>query len=150
MQRRSWPAALGLLYIVTVAGLGGLRVDHVVLGSLGLLDLYNEKTRLFLRVYFPFILTGVIFDSMRYYYWQGVEGRVHVKGPYLFERYFFGVGGHTLNENFLAHHWAALDIACGFAYLVFVGEYLGFAFLSSLRRRLDVTATLARSFSWST
>ena len=81
MKRRAWPAGLGLLYIALVGALGGLRADHVFIGLLGFLDLYNEKTRLFLSQFFPFILTGVIYDSMRYFYWPGIEGRVHVEEP---------------------------------------------------------------------
>jgi inositol phosphorylceramide synthase catalytic subunit len=118
----------------------------VLVGLLGFLDLYNEKSRLFLRVFFPFVLTGVIFDSMRYYYWPAIAGRVHVTEPYGFERRWFGVGGRTLNEVFLDHHGVALDLACGFAYLVYVGEYLGLAVVAFVRDRLDAAATLARCF----
>jgi inositol phosphorylceramide synthase catalytic subunit len=146
MRRRLWPPAIGLLYIAAVGLLGGLRGDHVLVGLLGFLDLYNERSRLFLRVFFPFMLTGAIFDSMRYYYWQGIDGRVYVAEPYLFERRWFGVGGRTLNELFLEHHWAALDLACGFAYLVYVAEYLLLAMVAFFRGRLDVASTLARTF----
>jgi inositol phosphorylceramide synthase catalytic subunit len=146
MRRRAGSPALGLAYIAAVGLLGGLRGDHVVVGLLGLLDLYNERSRLFLRRFFPFILTGVLFDSMRYFYWQGIAGRVHVAEPYLFERAWFGVAGRTLNELFLDHHWPALDLACGFAYLVYVGEYLGMALLLFWRGQLDGVSTFARSF----
>jgi inositol phosphorylceramide synthase catalytic subunit len=146
MPRRIGPPALGLAYIAAIGLLGGLRADHVAIGLLGFLDLYNEKSRLFLRLFSPFILTGVIFDSMRYFYWQGIAGRVHVEGPYQFERAWFGIGGRTPNEIFLDHHWAALDLACGFAYLVYVGEYLGMAFILFCRGRLAGVSTFARSF----
>ncbi|OFX19743.1 MAG: hypothetical protein A2V77_15040 [Anaeromyxobacter sp. RBG_16_69_14] len=146
MQRRLWLPVLGLLYIATVGLMGGLRGDHVLVGLLGFLDLYNEKSRLFLRLFFPFMLTGVIYDSMRYYYWQGIAGRVHVAEPYLLERAWFGVGGRTLNEVFLAHHGVVLDLACGFAYLVYVGEYLALALLLFFRGRLERAGTFARCF----
>jgi membrane-associated phospholipid phosphatase len=146
MPRRLGPPALGLAYLVAVGLLGGLRADHVLVGSLGLLDLYNHKSRLFLKLFFPFVLTGVLFDSMRYFYWQGIAGRVHVAEPYLFERAWFGVGGRTLNEVFLTHHGDALDLLCGFAYLVYVGEYLAMAFLLFWRGRLEAVSTFARSF----
>ena len=48
MKRRILPPAIGFAYIAVIAVLGGLRSDHVLIGLLGLLDLYNEKTRLFL------------------------------------------------------------------------------------------------------
>ena len=98
----------------------GRRVEdeRAVAQVLGFLDVYNEKTRKFLREFFPFILTGAIFDSMRYFYWAGIAGRVHVAGPYFFEKQWFGIAGRTWNEWFAVHHWAALDLATGFAYLV--------------------------------
>lgn len=144
MARRPWAALAGLLYVAAIGALGGLRADHVFLGALGLLDLYNERTRGFLRAFWPLILTGAVFDSMRYFYWPGIDGRVHVAEPYLFERRWFGVAGRTLNELFLEHHWAALDLACGFAYLVFVGEYVALAILLFFRGREDG----ARTFAW--
>ncbi len=146
MPRRFWPPALGLLYIAAVGHLGGLRADHVLVGLLGFLDLYNERSRLFLKAFSPFMLTGAIFDSMRYYYWQGIAGRVHVSEPYLFERAWFGVGGRTLNEFFLVHHGDLLDLACGFAYLVYVGEYIAMALLLFLRGRVERASTFARCF----
>jgi membrane-associated phospholipid phosphatase len=90
------------------------------------------------------VLTGMLFDSMRFFYWQGIAGRVHVVGPYLFERAWFGIGGRTLNEIFLEHHWPALDLVSGFAYVAFVGEYIGLAVLLYFGGRVD----LARTFSW--
>jgi membrane-associated phospholipid phosphatase len=124
MPRRAWPPLLGLLYIAVVAALGGLTRDHVLLGALGFLDLYNEKARLFLNTFFPFILTGVVFDSMRYFYVPLIDGRVHTAEPYQLERAWFAVGGRTLNEIFQERHWAVLDVVCGFAYLFYVAEYI--------------------------
>ena len=115
MKRSPWVPVFGLLYIAAIGMLGGLRSDHVLLGLLGLLDLYNERTRAFLRQFFPFIATGAIYDSMRYFYWQAIAGRVHVAEPWLLERAWFGIGGLTPNEWFLRHHWPVLDLACGFA-----------------------------------
>jgi membrane-associated phospholipid phosphatase len=146
MSRRILPPVIGLVYIAAVGLLGGLRIDHVFVGLLGFLDLYNQKTRQFLREFFPFIATGAIYDSMRYFYWPGIAGRVRVAGPYLLERSWFGAGGETPNEWFAAHHWPALDLACGFAYLVYVGEYLALAFLLFFRRRSETLRTLALAF----
>jgi membrane-associated phospholipid phosphatase len=144
MRRHPGPPALGLAYIVAIAALGGLGVHHVLLGLLGLLDLWNERTRVFLRAFFPMVLVGVLFDSMRYYYWAGIDGHVHVAQPYWFERAWFGVGGRTLNEFFLAHHWPVLDLLCGFAYIAFAAEYVGLALWVYARGRVDA----ARTFSW--
>jgi hypothetical protein len=146
MKRRILPPAVGLVYIAVIGLMGGLRGDHVLIGMLGFLDVYNEKTRKFLRDFFPFILTGAIFDSMRYFYWAGIAGRVHVAGPYFFEKQWFGVGGQTWNEFFAVHHWAALDLATGFAYLVYVGEYLALAMLFFFTGRDKPLRVMALSF----
>jgi membrane-associated phospholipid phosphatase len=146
MKRRISPPAIGLAYIALVGLLGGLRSDHVLVGLLGLLDLYNEKTRLFLRQFFPFMATGAIYDSMRYFYWPAVLGHVHIEGPWQLERSLFGIGGGTPNDWFLAHHWPVLDLACGFAYLVFVGEYLAVAFFLFFRGHQEMLRRLALAF----
>jgi inositol phosphorylceramide synthase catalytic subunit len=146
MKRRAIAPLIGLGYVALIGILGGLRIDHVLIGSLGLLDLYNEKTRLFLRRFLPFIATGAIYDSMRYFYWPAIADRVHVADPYELERSWFGIGGRTPNEWLLAHQRPVLDLACGFAYLVFVGEYLAVAFLLFFQRRWDVLRTFAIAF----
>ena len=146
MDGRTLPPLVGFVYVALVAYLGGVRVDHVVIGSLGLVDAYNRRTRLFVRTFLPFIVTGVVFDSMRYYCWAAIEGRVHVAGPYELDRAWFGVGGHTWNEMFAAHHWAVADVATGFAYLTYVGEYLGLALWLFLRGSIARAATFARCF----
>lgn len=132
MKRRGWPLVIGCLYVSTIAMLGGLQESHVMLGCLALLDYYNEKTRLYLKYFFPFILTGALFDSMRYYYWRGVEGHIHIREPYEIEKYLFGISLFgkklTLNEYFEFRTSKVLDLICGFAYLIFVAEYLAAAF----------------------
>jgi inositol phosphorylceramide synthase catalytic subunit len=146
MPRRLWPPLLGLAYIGLVAALGGLRGDHVLIGLLGFLDLYNAKSRLFLKSFFPFILTGVLFDSMRYFYVRLIDGRVHTAEPYLLERAWFGVGGRTLNEIFQERHWAVLDVACGFGYLVYVAEYIILAMILFAQGRSGRAETFALCF----
>src|SRR3989441_5531227 len=143
MKRRAWAPLIGLGYIALIGVLGGLRIDHVVIGLLGLLDLYNEKTRLFLRQFLPFIATRAIYDSMRYFYWPAIANRVHVAGPYQLERSWFGIGGQTPNERFLTHHWPALHPPRGVAYPVFVGGDLAGGFVLFFPRRSDMFRTLA-------
>ena len=145
MPRRIWPVLLSLGYIALIAFLGGLRGDHIAIASLVLLDSYNRNTRLFLITFFPFILTGQIFDFMRYFYWQGIEGHVHVSEPYFRDLSWFGISAQidgvtkklTPNEFFALHHWTSLDLLCGFAYLVFVSEYLLTAFYLFFSGRLQ-------------
>jgi inositol phosphorylceramide synthase catalytic subunit len=146
MRRRAWPPLLGVAYVAAVAALGGLTKEHVLLGALGLLDLYNERSRQFLRTFFPFILTGAIFDSMRYYYVPLVEGRVHTLEPYHLDAALFGVGGRPLNELFLEHHSVVLDVLCGFGYLCYVAEFFLLALYLFLRGRRDRAFTFGVCF----
>lgn len=139
---------IGLGYILLIAILGGLTGNHIMMGCLALLDYWNKKTRLFLKYFFPFMLTGIVYDSMRYYYWWGISGHIHVAEPYLLEKTLFGIRAGesvlTSNEFFVAHTWSIADLFCGFAYLVFVVEYLSAAFLLFFSSRL----TLLRTFGW--
>jgi len=146
LQRRWWPPAIGLAYIATIGALGGLEGQHVLLGLLGLLDAYNERTRAFLRAFFPFIVTGAIYDSLRYYLADGTAGRIHVAGPYLLDRAWFGIGGRTLNEVFAVHHWPIADLIAGFAYLLYVGEFLALAMIEFFAGRVAHAALFARCF----
>jgi membrane-associated phospholipid phosphatase len=146
MKRRLWPPAIGACYIAVIASLGGLDGGHLLLGSLGLLDAYNHKTRLFLRTFLPFIATGAIYDSLRYTLAAGTAGRIHVTEPYAFDRAWFGIAGHTLNEVFETHHWAVADLAAGFAYLIYVVEYLALAMLLFFSGRVTRALTFARGF----
>src|SRR5207237_5968422 len=76
----------------------------------------------------------------------GIAGLLHVPEPYALELRWFGAFGQTVNEFFMAHHWAALDLACGLAYLVYVGEYLAVTFLLFFRGRHDMVRALAYAF----
>src|SRR5690242_14879764 len=120
MQRPTWPPLIGLAYIAVIAQTGAMHGGNVLLGMLGFLDLYNAKTRAFVRTFAPCIITGALYDSLRFVLHPWTDGRVHVAGPYLFDRAWFGIGGHTMNEVFAAHHWALADLAAGFAYLFYV------------------------------
>ena len=126
MSRRVYPALIALGYVMVIGVLGGLRPDHVFVAALAALDYYNERSRLFLKYFFPFILTGAVYDFMRYFYWQGIAGHIHVAEPYFRDQAWFGItidaAGAlrrlTPNEFFQLHHGTVLDLICGFAYLV--------------------------------
>jgi inositol phosphorylceramide synthase catalytic subunit len=146
MPRRLWPPAIGLAYVAVISALGGLHTRNVVIGLLGLLDAYNPNTRRFLHVFWPFIATGALYDSLRYYLDAATAGRIHVAGPYLLDRAWFGTGTHTLNEVFADHHWAVADLATGFAYLIYVAVYLALAMVVFFAGRVTRALTFARGF----
>ena len=147
--RRYWLIIFGLAYVVAIYALGGIQSRHVMMGlAISFLAAYNEKTDRFLKYFFPFMLTGIVYDSMRYYYWWGIEGNVRVAEPYLYEKALFGIhmGDKILtpNEYWQLHTNKILDFFCGFAYLTFVFEYVGAAFALYFARRYD----LLKTFGW--
>jgi hypothetical protein len=150
MKRRLWPVAIGLAYIAVIYFLGGLKARHVMMGLLGFLDMYNERSRSFLKYFFPFMLTGIVYDSMRYYYWWGIEGHIHVIEPYNWEKALFGINSQgkvlTPNEFFDIHRFKVADFMCGLAYLIFVAEYLTAGFILYYFRRYKVLTALGWSF----
>lgn len=146
MPRTVWAPAIGLAYITTIATLGRLHAGNILLGSLALLDLYNLRSRQFLRTFLPCILTGALYDSFRFFLRPLIAGHIHVAGPYVVDRAWFGVDGGTLNEVFLHHHWAIVDLVAGFAYLIYVAEYLVLAMVLFFRGVHVRAHTFARGF----
>lgn len=115
----------GIAYIIIIAVLGGLRLEHWYMAAVALLDIYNEQTRRFFFCFLGIVITGIVCDSMRYYYWEVVKSRyIHVGEIYYLEKMLFGVtvAGKlfTLNEYFETRYWAVLDLLCGSIYLTFV------------------------------
>jgi membrane-associated phospholipid phosphatase len=75
-----------------------------------------------------------------------------VQGPYTFEKLWFGVGAWpgrlTLNELFARHHWTAVDLLTGCAYLSYVYAVVGFAIFLALADRTAVGAARTRALGW--
>src|SRR3989338_449639 len=112
-------------YWFSIYFLGGVTSDHILLCSFaGLCFYWNESTRKFIRFVAPIILSGIIYDSMRYYA-DYIRGPVHVAEPYLLEKTLFGFGANTMtpNEYLQIHTHPLLDFFCGLAYLIFIFEY---------------------------
>src|ERR1022692_97154 len=153
MHRRALPVVIGLVYIAVIWYLGRfnhgeLQGRHIGMGLLGLLDAYNEKSRKFLKYFLPFMLTGVVYDSMRYYYWEGIAGHIHVSEPYYLEKAIFGFQDAgklvTPNEYFQTHTYKVLDFFCGLAYLIFVAWYLTAGFMLYFSNNLRIL----QAFGW--
>lgn len=150
LKRRFWPTGLAILFVLTHYFLGGLNSDHLAFACLSLLDSYNENTRRFIKYFFPFLLTGALYDSMRYYYWWGISGRILVSEHYEFEKLLFGIqdGARIVSppEFFEKRTSMFLDLICGFAYLVFVAEYLTAAFWLFFKEKFDLLKVFGLSF----
>lgn len=146
--RRWGPLAACAGYALALLALGGFRSDHaLVLAVLGLLAYGGPRSRPAFEFAWPFILTLIVYDSMRYYS-DFLRGPIRVEEPYRFDLRFFGIevdgpdGVRRLTPNeFLARHLhPALDLITGFAYLTFFFVYI----LVSARFRLKAGAAHAR------
>lgn len=126
--RRYGPAGFVLVYWVSLFALGGLRSDHFLIGILiFLLSIGGPRAAIALRFLFPVFLTGIVYDSMRYYS-DYIRGEIHVAFPYEFDKRFFGIntpeGRLTPNEWCQKHTFPALDLIAGFFYLFFITIYV--------------------------
>lgn len=135
-SRRKFGPTLGvLLYWFVLALLGGLTKDHLVIGStIILLSLGGRAAGIALKFIFPILLTGIVYDSMRYYS-NYIRGEIHVEFPYEFDKRFFGIetaeGRLTPNEWWQKHTSAILDLITGFFYLCFIAIYIGISIYHS-------------------
>ncbi len=134
--RRYGPTIGILLYWITLSLLGGLTKDHLTIGSvIILLSLGGKTAGIALRFLFPVMLTGILYDSMRYYS-SYIRGEIHVAFPYEFDKRFFGIstpeGILTPNEWWQKHTLPVLDLITGFFYLCFIGIYMGISAYHSL------------------
>ncbi|HMF39919.1 MAG TPA: phosphatase PAP2 family protein [Polyangia bacterium] len=150
-------AGIGLLvaasYLLVTARLGLRGPSHWLLATVAVaLPVTIPVVRRLLLSALPFIILAAVYD------WLGlarsfVAARgVHVLGPYLFERALFGVGSGadrlTLNELFARHHWAAVDLVAGCAYLSYVFAVAGFAIFLALADRTHAGVARTRALGW--
>jgi len=93
-----------------------------------------------LDFFLPILLTGVFYDSQRFWS-KAVRGVPHVTEPYLLEKRWFGVpspdGTLTLNEWFGLHLHPVLDFVAGGAYLTFIGVFILLAAYFTRRIHFD-------------
>ncbi|MBS1963180.1 MAG: phosphatase PAP2 family protein [Bdellovibrionales bacterium] len=127
--RKFGPSAFVLVYWLALHALGGLRPDHFLIGAvIVVLSLGGPTAAVVLRFLFPVLLTGIVYDSMRYYA-DYLRGEVHVSFPYEFDKRFFGIdtpeGRLTPNEWCQKHTLPILDLITGFFYLFFIAIYVG-------------------------
>jgi len=122
--QKYFPVISVLTYWLLIHLLDGFRGDHLTLGIIILLFSYlGANARSLLRFFLPLILTGIVYDSQRFY-GDYLRAEIHVNEPYNFDKYFFGIettNGVVLtpNEWFQQHlHWF-WDLLFGFYYLTF-------------------------------
>lgn len=144
---RLLPAGFVVTYWLSLVALHGLRSDHITMGCLILLLSYTGRpSRVLLKFFLPFMATGIVYDSMRFYA-DYLRGPIHVSEPYLFDKRFFGIhteqGVLTPNEWWQLHTLPILDLITGFFYLAFIAIYISLA--AWFRFRVTRTGTAKMS-----
>ncbi len=129
-----------LAYLVVARLTFGTRPEQVVLcGLLAVSAAWSAGTRRFARGMMPFLLMGMVYDCLRLLNPLVSRLSVWVAGPYHLEKALFGLGSGanrmTFNELFARHHWQIADLACGFAYMVYLYVAVGFAVVIALAGR---------------
>ena len=116
-------------YLALVHTLGGIAPEHAIAVAMFLgLSLWSDGSRRLARVAMPFMLYGVVYDSMRWYEDAIRSPVIHLQEPYNFDLRLFGIrtatGTLTPNEWFQLHTNRALDFVCGLSYtpFLFIGE----------------------------
>ena len=133
-RRTSWAlpvSFVGLYWGLLATFAGEIKADHLVYGG-GILLLSQIKYQWPLGVrpldfLLPFILTGILYDSQRYW-GKAVRGVPHIAELYELEKWLFGIrspnGTLTPNEWFGLHLHPVLDFVAGGAYLTFIGVFI--------------------------
>lgn len=135
-RRKFGPTLAVIVYWIVLTTLGGLTPDHIIIGgAIIFLSLGGRAAGVTLQFIFPIMLTGILYDSMRYYS-HYIRGEIHVAFPYEFDKRFFGIptgeGILTPNEWWQKHTHPAIDFITGFFYLCFIAIYIGISAFHSL------------------
>ena len=123
------PIAFVLSYWAVLSLLRGFRSDHVTIGVLIVVLSYGGRAaRVLLGFLAPVLLTGILYDSMRFYSDYIRADYIRVKEPYVFDQHFFGIqtdkGLLTPNEWWQLHTHPVLDFFTGLAYLIFIAVFV--------------------------
>jgi hypothetical protein len=134
-----------VMYVLVMAGIGDLRVEHVVLLLVVLaLSAFGTRTRTFLGDITPYILVALGYDTVRYAREVFVTAdRVMACGLRDFELKAFAVApGVTLQDWFQLHHSPFWDVVFAVPYTIFAylallySAYLYFVDRPRMRRYL--------------
>lgn len=135
---------------VALLGLGlfeGGRVDYLaVAAAWAALSLLGERSRGWLSLALPLVITGVLYDHFTLV--EGLRGPVHVMDVRALEAALFGLGP----DGELPHRWLAarthpaLDLITGFAYMTYLFEVFLLAVWWRWRREHERSLQLAWGF----
>lgn len=128
LHNRFIPVAVPAYWLLLWAMHTLLPLHTAACAAMLLCSFWSDGTRRFARVFFPFLLFVIVYDSMRWYADIIRAPVIHTREPYDFDLYFFGIrtaqGVLTPNEWTQLHTHPVLDFFCGLSYtpVFFVGE----------------------------
>lgn len=134
-------------YLAVLLALHDVRPEHLMgMATALLLSFWSDGSRRLARVGLPYVLYGLVYDSMRWYEDFIRSPVIHVREPYDFDLRFFGIHGLTPNEWLQKHTHPLLDFFCGLAYtpFFFIGESVLLSIFFALSGRLRV----GERFTW--
>lgn len=119
-----------IIYLLWTNIIGGIRPEHYFLVVLWVVMFYSFDTSRRIVIGFSiFIIFWIIYDSMRIIPNYEVS-TVHIKEPYLFEKYLFGINFNgellTPNEYFARISNKFMDFISGFFYINWMPVPIGF------------------------
>ncbi len=125
----------------------GVKSNHITLAILALvLGIWNPKTKSLLKLLFPFLLTAVAYDSMRFYV-NELRLDVHIQDLYLMEKSLFGIWyqGVVQTPNEFMQHFIhpVIDVITGVAYVTFTIEFILIALMFFLAGKKDFAIKMA-------
>jgi inositol phosphorylceramide synthase catalytic subunit len=143
--------ALCVVYLGALYAVGGLGIEHwLMVSTLLFFAFFSDATRSLARVVFPFLLYGIVYDSMRWYADYIRSPIIHLREPYDFDKRFFGIhtaqGVLTPNEWCQLHTAPVLDFFTGLAYTPFF--FIGESALLTLYLFLSGDERRAIRFAW--
>jgi hypothetical protein len=139
--------ALAVAYVALLLAMHDLRPEHLLAVFVALvLSLWSDGSRLLARVGLPYILYGLVYDSMRWYEDYIRSPVIHVREPYDFDLRWFGIQGMTPNEWLQNHTSAVLDFFCGLAYTPFF--FIGESIVLSIYLAMSGRVRLGERFTW--
>lgn len=146
-------AGLAAYLLAMRLGGGGNRPEQFAgCGFVLALEVWSDATRRFSAGMLPFWIFGFAYDLTHVTQPLFRYLTIHVAQPYHFDLTFFGIstagGVLTPNEFFAIHHWPAVDLIAGTAYIVFFVWPLAFAAGLALFRRDPQGQRLLRRFGW--
>jgi len=139
--------ALCAVYLLVVLRIGDLRPEHLFgVATALVLSFWSDGSRRLARVGLPYVLYGLVYDSMRWYEDAIRSPVIHVREPYEFDLRFFGIHGLTPNEWLQRHTSAVLDLFCGLAYTPFF--FIGESVILSIYLGMTGKLRLGERFTW--